>query len=662
MRRFLTALGCGLAIGMLGGAAPVGPRIPPMPQAAAVAGPSTPAAGVHALTAQDLEPWLDGFFPYALQRADIAGAVVVVVKDGQVLLAKGYGYADVARKKPIDPDATLFRPGSISKLFTWTAVMQLVEQGRLDLDRDVNDYLDFRIPPRDGRPITLRNLMTHTPGFEEHGKALFVSDPKKLMTLAQWERTQLPRRIFPPGEVPAYSNYGASTAGYIVQRVSGEPFEQYVERHIFAPLGMTHATFRQPLPAGLAPDMAQSYRLGSGDPKPFEFVNGAPAGGLAASGGDLAKFMIAFMNEGQGTQGRILKPETVRLMLSPAFQEAPPLNGMSLGWFMDDRNGHRLRGHGGDLQYHHSQLDILPDDHVALFVSLDSAGQGPSSEAIRNALYRGFMDRYFPAPVPDEPALPSARADGAKIAGLYELSRRSETTPLALQRLLQQLRVSVDDKGLVAAPMMDKLFGTPPRKWREVAPMVWREQGGKSRLAALMKDGKVVALTTDDIPQFAVLQPVPPSWRMSWRMPVLTLSLAVLLAFVLTWPVAAIARRTYGQRFALTGRAAMLYRAARGAALLDIAFVLAWLGTFSTVGSDISRANASLDPVLRADQALGVLGLLGLVFVAWNLVEVWRGKDRGWWAKVASLLLFLACLFVDWTLFDIHAFNLSLAY
>ena len=192
--------------------------------------------------------------------------------------------------------------------------------------------------------------------------------------------------------------------------------------------------------------------------------------------------------------------------------------------------------------------------------------------------------------------------------------------------------------------------------------MVWREQGGKSRLAAVMKDGKVVALTTDDLPQVAVLQPVPPSWRMKWRMPGLALSLAVLFAFVFTWPVAALARRAYGQRFALAGRAAMLHRAARATALLDLAFVLAWVGTFVSVGSDISRANASLDPVLRAEQVLGVLGLIGLVFVVWNLVEVWRGKDRSWWAKTASLLLLLACLFVDWTLFDVHAFNLSLAY
>ena len=124
-----------------------------------------------ALNRADVEAWLDGFMPYALERGDIAGAVVVVVKDGQVLLQKGYGYADVAKRTPVDPETTLFRPGSVSKLFTWTAVMQLVEQGKLDLDADVNEYLDFEIPARDGKPVTLRQIMTHTAGLEETARA-----------------------------------------------------------------------------------------------------------------------------------------------------------------------------------------------------------------------------------------------------------------------------------------------------------------------------------------------------------------------------------------------------------------------------------------------------------------------------------------------------------
>ncbi len=152
-------------------------EVPPAAEAAA----PVPAPTAPQLTREDLEAWLDGFIPYALGRGNIAGGIVVVVKDGQVLLQKGFGYADVEKKLPVDPEKTLFRPGSISKLFTWTAVMQLVERGKIDLDADINQYLDFKIPPGpDGEPITMRNLMTHTSGFEEQVKELISEDPARI--------------------------------------------------------------------------------------------------------------------------------------------------------------------------------------------------------------------------------------------------------------------------------------------------------------------------------------------------------------------------------------------------------------------------------------------------------------------------------------------------
>ena len=207
------------------------------------------------LTAGDVEAFLDGVVPLQLEREDIAGATVAIVKDGKLLFAKGYGYSDVTNKKPVSPEVTMFRPGSVSKLFTWTAVMQLVEQGKLDLDRDVNEYIDYKIPDAFDKPITVKNLLTHTPGFEEQVKDL-ITNRVETPDLGAYLKTHIPGRIFPPGTVPAYSNYGAALAGYIVERVSGEPFDQYVQDHIFKPLGMTHSTFDQPLPSELAPNFS----------------------------------------------------------------------------------------------------------------------------------------------------------------------------------------------------------------------------------------------------------------------------------------------------------------------------------------------------------------------------------------------------------------------
>src|SRR6188474_2548999 len=186
--------------------APLSPPATPATGSVAVPTPEGEASGAKPLTKSDVDVWLDGFLPYALRTADIPGVVITVVKDGQLLTARGFGYADVEKKTPVDPDQTLFRPGSVSKLVTWTAAMQLVEQGKLDLDKDVNTYLDFKIPEYDGKPITLRQIMTHTAGFEEAVKDIIFSDPAHLLPLGDYLKRWTPKRVFEPGTTPAYSN------------------------------------------------------------------------------------------------------------------------------------------------------------------------------------------------------------------------------------------------------------------------------------------------------------------------------------------------------------------------------------------------------------------------------------------------------------------------
>ncbi|MGH9711659.1 MAG: serine hydrolase domain-containing protein, partial [Candidatus Acidiferrales bacterium] len=315
--------------------------------------PSLPPAQ---LTQADLEAFFDGLVPLQIERDDIAGAVVAVVRDGKVVFAKGYGYADLAKKKPVSADDTLFRCGSISKLFTWTAVMQLVQDGKINLDVDINQYLDFKVPEPFGKPITMRNLMTHTPGFEETIRDLITADTKHIPSLHDYLVNHEPQEIFAPGTTGAYSNYGATLAGYIVQRVSGQDFNDYVEQHIFGPLEMTRATFRQPLPANLAPLMSNGYQLASSGAKPFEVVTAFPAGSVAISAMAITHFMIAHLQDGTYNGAQILKPETVKLMHSRQYAPDPRVNAMCLGFYEETRNGHRIIGHGGDTEYFHSDL------------------------------------------------------------------------------------------------------------------------------------------------------------------------------------------------------------------------------------------------------------------------------------------------------------------
>lgn len=628
----------------------------------AEAAPAPAAAPPPALTAQDLDAFLDGFVPLALERGNIAGAVVVVVKDGQVLFEKGYGVSDTDKQTPVDAKTTLFRPGSISKLFTWTSVMQLVEQKKLDLDADVNTYLDFRIPPAFGKPVTLRNLMTHTPGFEETIKNLFVTDPKAMIPLDTALKAWVPERVFPPGQVPAYSNYGAALAGYIVQRVSHEPFEQYVAHHILEPLGMAHSTFVQPLPKALAGEMSKGYNEASGKPQPFEMIPMSPAGALSASGDDIARFMLAHLANGSYNGAQILKPETATLMHGLAYTHSPPLPGMAYGFYHEDRNGHVIIGHGGDTLWFHSDLHLILDRNVGLFVSQNSAGKERSG--IRGPLLKAFMDRYFPAPaLKAEPMLKSAKIDGGLAAGNYEVSRNSFSNFMSIGNLLGQPKLSVNDDGTVSVDMLTDFAGNP-KKWREVKPFVWREVHGRELLVAKRSNGQVTEIATDAFPQVFTFTRAP-LWRSETvNLPLFIATLAMLALTVLFWPIKAVLRWRYGVPFALSGRAAMLYRLTRVVALCDLILLGGILGfvSYAAASNHLEMLGSSYDWVYRVLQVIGLIGAIG-VFIP--LLEVSEGigdRLRPWWTKVTDILVAVACVLAVWYAVSLHFLSWSLNY
>ncbi|MGQ3177606.1 MAG: serine hydrolase domain-containing protein, partial [Blastomonas fulva] len=412
--------------------------------ATAAVNADTGAASANPLNSADVEAWLDGFLPYALEKGKIPGAVVVVVNGDGVVLQKGYGYSDVAKRTPVSPETTLFRPGSVSKLFTWTAVMQQVEAGKLDLDKDVNSYIDFKIPPFEGKPITLRHIMTHTAGFEESVRHLISSDPKAAMTLKKQMPLALPERVFAPGTTPAYSNYATALAGYIVERVSGEPFDDYIDNHIFDPLGMAHSSFRQPLQAKLVPLMSKGYPDVTQKPEPFEIVIPAPAGSLSSSGEDMGKFMIAHLNQG----GVLLKPETTRMMHDFRAPGIANLTTMALGFYEQWVNGQRAIAHGGDTVWFHSYLWLFPESDIGLYISMNSAGAEGAAGGIRSALFHKFADRYLPG---DEPMTPidakTAREHAALVAGTYVSSRGSFTNFLSVLGLLGPTSIMPTENG-----------------------------------------------------------------------------------------------------------------------------------------------------------------------------------------------------------------------
>jgi len=299
--------------------------------------PTTPSQGPT--DPAELEAFLHGLLARQMEEYHIAGAAVSVVRDGKLFFAKGYGYADFENGIRVDPEQTVFRIGSVGKVFTWTAVMQLVEQGKLDLEADINTYLDFRIPDTYPQPITLKHLMTHTSGFEDRWFGSAVSDANDLIPVREFLVSPIWARVRPPGYA-GYSNFNAMLAGYIVARVSGQPYEQYIQEHILDPLGMAHSTVRSPIPPDLRPLVSVGYSYAEGDFQVFsEYLPqpaGLPSGFHMASVKDMARFMIAHLQGGfygdASTEMRILEETTARQMQSTAYTPDPRLQGTTYGF------------------------------------------------------------------------------------------------------------------------------------------------------------------------------------------------------------------------------------------------------------------------------------------------------------------------------------------
>ena len=612
------------------------------------------ATGIPTLTAGDVSSWIDGFMPYALEVGDIAGAIVTIVKDGEVLANRGYGYSNLATDEIVNPAETLFRPGSISKLFVWTSVMQLLEEGRVDLDVDVNNYLDFELPTSRGI-VTLRHLMTHTPGFQDVLKDLFKENEFFVdADLREYLVTHIPNQIYNPGEIPAYSNYATSLAGYIVERVSGEPFTVYVENHIFEPLGMSRSSFRQPLPEVLAGNMSKGYQTASdGIAQSFEVIVPMPAGALSSSGDDMAKFMIAYLNDGAG----IMLPETAHQMFTTLDNQFPPINGAALGFYREDRNGLNIASHGGDTMWFHSNLSLLIDHGIGLYISVNSAG-GPASVTLRSSLLTEFTDRYFPYEADINEVLPTSIEHSSIAAGIYESSRASEGNATAFLRYASQFRMSVTEEGALLSPKIPVFPGIGDPMF-EVAPWVWQSKSG-GRFAARVNDGVVTALATD--PALFTFTPVP--WYRSsvWLNPSILVALVVIFLSFLAWPVRAFARWRFNVPFPYQGSRKVAYRLAPVAALMTLLYFFSW-GVFLTwFGSSVFNLAASRsENLMMMLYFFSILPIIAVFLSIFSARTVIAGRST-WLQKASSILLVASLLIVIWFSVAVGFFSFDTRY
>jgi CubicO group peptidase (beta-lactamase class C family) len=362
---------------------------------------------------------------------NIPGITLSVVNSTDILHLKGYGFANIEESKEVNPNTTMFRAASVSKLFTWTAVMQLYEQGLLDLEADINDYLlNLKIPQKYDKPITMLHLMSHSAGFDQpfyyRNIPLTYDD---LLPLEKYLRRYMPSLVRAPGEFSTYSNYATGVAGQIISDISGLPFEEYIEKNIFKPLGMNYSTFKQPVPEELIEEVVIGYLLteeGVLEPQDFVLRPLPPAGTISISAYDAAQFMMAHLNNGAKEGISILNETTTKFMHQQHFTNDPNLPGLAHGFIEYYKNGYRIIEHGGDISFSQSQLILLPSENIGYFINYNA-----NHFSLRSALFEDFMNMFFPGEGIDI-LTPSTnfKTEGKKFEGRYYNTRTDYTTVL----------------------------------------------------------------------------------------------------------------------------------------------------------------------------------------------------------------------------------------
>jgi CubicO group peptidase (beta-lactamase class C family) len=601
----------------------------------------------------EMEAFLDKELGKEMQKHHIAGAAVSVVKDGKLFFTKGYGDADRKKDIPVDPEQTIFRIGSVGKVFTWTAVMQLVEEGKLDLDEDINTYLDFRIPDTYPQPITLRHLMTHTSGFEDRLRGSVVSDADDLVPPREWLISNMPARVRPPGDYAGYSNYNAMLAGYIVAQVSGEPYDQYIQEHIFDPLGMVHSTAQSPMPPDMRVHASVGYTYEDGDFQAFPDYTDQPAvlpsGAHQASVTDMACFMIAHLQNGRYSdkniaEARILKETTAQRMHSTLYTPDPRLLGTAYGFFDFSDNGQRTLGHTGYSPPMYSLLLLLPDQNLGVFVAYNSEGGGELTNQ-HLGFQRAFFDHYYPAPALKPIKPPADFAETAsRFEGVYSPTAGSYTTIDKVGKLFGAVEISDPGNGTL-------LFTIAGSEWRfvEVEPLYFRQVDGPDGPFHILfvedERGRITHMFTDLTPMYAFEKLKwygTPGFNMA-------LLLGCVLVFVSMIPVVLIRfvrdRRASSDRKPTSRGARVAYWIIGGISVLNLLFVV---GTVKWG----NQPNVLSGTSLIYKVVLG-LGVLSAVLTVGALIYSGLAWKRSYWGIATRLhytLVTVAALAFVWFL------------
>jgi CubicO group peptidase (beta-lactamase class C family) len=595
-----------------------------------------------------VEAFFDGIISTHMKENKSPSGTISLVYRDRIIFSKGYGYRDIEKNEPVKANQTMFRPGSVSKLFTWTAVMQLKEQGKLDLDTDVNTYLKtFKIKDTyPGQPVTLRHILTHTPGFEDGGVGyLIIEDFDKAIPLRDAMEKYQPKRVNPPGVQTAYSNYATALAGLIVSNISGMSFNDYINKYIFEPLNMNHSTFEEPLPEKLENDMAigYAYEKGRFTEKPFEIISSfGPAGAMSASSTDMANFALAFLNggsfegtyniDGRNYSNRILQEATVTEMLTQNFSHDPRFPGMALGFYESSVNGNRLVGHGGDTQYFHSDLAIDLENDLAIFVSFSGVG----GAKVRSVIVPAFYNEFFPVDLPPLSISEDFNERANRYAGSYAFWRSNfSTIEKAFFNLGSAVKVAPSSENTIIVTM-----GDDSKQFIEIDENLFQERGGKAKIAFQENEsGEINGMIYDSLPFMSMYKIS--MWKgQSFNFLFIGLSVIVFLGVML--------RLAYQWSIykSLPKEEKDATTSAIVASGLNLGFFIFGIIALSVDGDTLF--SVGFTPLMKFWLLFPILATIAGGYQIYQSVIVWKNNYWGIWKRIRFSIISLCCLFMIW--------------
>jgi len=629
---------------------------PPLPTPGEIE-PIAPAPGAPGIQdPQELATFIDNYMAGRVPEK-APGAAVAIVRDGEILFAKGYGYANIEQKIPVEADRTLFRVASLSKLFTATATMQLYEQGKLDIHDDITPYLGDAVAienPYDA-PVTFAQMMMHTDGSTKRRVGLASRTAEEMPSLEAYLARNMPPIVYPPGKLYSYSSHTIALLGYLVQRISGEPFNDYIDRHIFQPLGMTRSSFRQPPPTQLQNDLATGYQARGNSFKPVSYLNLniGPAAALSATVTDMARFAIAHLEKTPGDNA-ILQPETLELMHSTHFRPHSRLSGTGYSFRERLVNNRRVIGHLGSLRGYSSSLSLIPDRNLGIVIISNSFS------GIHEQLLGQFFDRYFPdtsdAPTPRSTV--DSLPDPGQFTGSYWDLEYPRHTLMKLSAFYQRIRIHSTPDGLqIDRPNLFFASATKPVDLEPVEPFVFRKfpQGKEPGWTAFETDskGNIEYAYNPVFPKISTYKKAA-WWQNIWlQMGLLGASLLVLLSAVWVWPLHPLVRLMRAKRFQVARSPFRAWVLAGVVASLNLLFIIGFpLGLWLYGGWKLAYGMPSFAVALLGIPVVTIvlnLPIVAISAVSWGSKE-WHWRDRLHYATIAIAALGFSAWLAYWNL------------